>query len=83
MIADKPSMAGDLVRLKSGGSVMTISHRFADGLFLCMWHGADGKPHCEQYREEMLEPIGPRGCDLRPGGWTKAESHLIATGIAF
>lgn len=34
--------AGDLVRLKSGGPVMTISQSGSGGAFVCHWFNQDG-----------------------------------------
>jgi len=47
---------GDVVRLHSGGFVMTIIREstFADALVECVWHDANGQPQAASYREETL-----------------------------
>jgi uncharacterized protein YodC (DUF2158 family) len=34
--------SGDLVRLKSGGPVMTVSQSGSGGVFVCHWFNRDG-----------------------------------------
>ena len=47
---------GDVVRLHSGGSVMTVTKgsTFADDWVECVWHDANGQSQAASYREETL-----------------------------
>ena len=47
--------AGDTVRLKSGGPLMTVNHISRDGEVWCEWFDDSNAPQKHYFRPEMLE----------------------------
>ena len=46
---------GDLVRLKSGGPIMTINtHSFETSLRQCVWFGEDDQIHSHDFHPDAL-----------------------------
>jgi len=49
---------GDIVKLKSGGPKMTVSHRIQEGkVAMCYWYNLFGERCFESFRVECLEKI--------------------------
>ncbi|MGO8913388.1 MAG: DUF2158 domain-containing protein, partial [Bradyrhizobium sp.] len=45
---------GDLVRLRSGGPLMTVDNTTGDQVD-CLWSGYDGQPYAESFPVEVLQ----------------------------
>lgn len=56
--AEQKFKIGDVVQLKSGGSLMTVEgyNEFDEMLVMCVWH-EKSKSHRDNYREETLARI--------------------------
>lgn len=46
---------GDIVKLKSGGPVMTLSKIEQGNTVICQWFDNDNKLHTDRFRLESLE----------------------------
>jgi uncharacterized protein YodC (DUF2158 family) len=47
--------AGDTVRLKSGGPLMTVKENKVGGSVLCEWFNDKSEPHIKAFAETSLE----------------------------
>lgn len=50
--------SGDVVKLKSGGAVMTV-REYSGNKVICNWQDAKKKAYQEEYLEEQLEAYDP------------------------
>jgi uncharacterized protein YodC (DUF2158 family) len=58
-LVEKPLQAGDLVRMKSGGPVMTVSRvGETEGEVRASWHDKLGVVHSENFPIQMLQRAG-------------------------
>lgn len=48
---------GDLVRLKSGGPKMTVSHRTGENELCCIWFASEGKKQNDVFKGETLKLV--------------------------
>lgn len=53
--ASQKFRAGEIVRLKSGGPKMIVSHREGDGQCWCQWFDQRGVDHFECFAYRVLE----------------------------
>jgi len=54
---------GDVVRLKSGGPLMTVQQAtYADNI-VCTWFGEDNKRLSEGFHPRTLQTMGPEGAN--------------------
>jgi uncharacterized protein YodC (DUF2158 family) len=54
--AKPPTKAGDVVRLKFGGPLMTVTS-FCEGSATTVWFGSDGNQHTDQFVNETLQLV--------------------------
>ena len=54
---------GDVVRLKSGGPLMTVQQAtYADNI-VCTWFGENNKRMSEGFHPRTLQSVGPEGAN--------------------
>jgi len=54
---------GDVVRLKSGGPLMTVQQAtYADNI-MCTWFGENNKRMTEGFHPRTLQNVGPEGAN--------------------
>ncbi|MEL6238688.1 MAG: DUF2158 domain-containing protein [Pseudomonadota bacterium] len=54
---------GDVVRLKSGGPLMTVQQAtYADNI-VCTWFGENNKRMTEGFHPRTLQNVGPEGAN--------------------
>lgn len=58
-MSDNPFQVGDVVRLKSGGPLMTVQQAtYADNI-MCTWFGESNKRMSEGFHPRTLKMVGP------------------------
>lgn len=55
---------GATVKLKSGGSKMTINKQVSEGIFECVWEGKNGRKCSEEFNADVLVEVS----ENKPGG---------------
>ena len=62
-MSDNPFQVGDVVRLKSGGPLMTVQQAtYADNI-VCTWFGESNKRMSEGFHLRTLQKIRPEGAN--------------------
>lgn len=61
--------AGDVVKLKSGGTKMTISHQTSSDSYFCVWFTKNEEYHSEVFKvatlQAYVEPEKPQAAPLK------------------
>ena len=57
---ENPLKVGELVKLRSGGPVMTVSGMRDDGVIAVVWHDVGGAEHNSGYPQELLRRTSGR-----------------------
>lgn len=54
-IYENPLQTGELVKLKSGGSLMTVTENQGEGMIAAMWSDKQGAMHTAIFPEQLLQ----------------------------
>lgn len=52
---ENPLQTGELVKLKSGGSLMTVTENQGEGMIAAMWSDKLGQMHTAIFPEQLLQ----------------------------